>query len=85
MDETNHLFYKQLWVDKGGNVGIECDRCGNTIWGTHSVPRLTLNDAKTEMISCPNDQALMQSNFCQTETARHQAGEEQCVHKPSQP
>jgi hypothetical protein len=77
-DETNHIFYKQFWVDRGGNVGVECDKCGNTIWGKHSLPRLveiprdpTIPNGDKIKVPCPNDQALIQSNLWKLETERH--------------
>jgi hypothetical protein len=81
-DETNHIFYEKLWVDRGGNVGVQCDKCGNTIWGKHSKPK-QLDDGTF----CETDQALIQSNFCETETARHKNEQEGevCLHQPSQP
>jgi hypothetical protein len=74
-DETNHIFFKQLWVDRGGNVGVECDRCGNTIWGAHSIPReIPIDPQHLEkgLMPCPNCITLQKSNFVQTETERHQ-------------
>lgn len=73
----------KTWIDKGGNIGIQCLDCNKTHW----TGKEDTIDLLTKQV-CPNCEAIKGNDLLAAENSLHQnqcvKGDKPCPHTPSQ-